>query len=140
MFAFFEQLVRPTVVPTKSPPSGLLAFYWHFVSQTKGVYAALFATGLTVALIDTLIPVFIGQLVGLMEATDRPNALKTATPMLIGMVGLVLIGKPVAILIDSFVRHNAVVPGVSSLIRWQRFRKDSREARRNPCFARTAAR
>jgi ATP-binding cassette, subfamily B, multidrug efflux pump len=119
MFAFFEQLVRPTVVPTKSPPSGLLAFYWHFVSQTKGVYAALFATGLTVALIDTLIPVFIGQLVGLMEATDRPNALKTATPMLIGMVGLVLIGKPVAILIDSFVRHNAVVPGVSSLIRWQ---------------------
>src|SRR3954465_12961808 len=114
MFAFFEQLVRPTVtvVPAKSPPSGLLAFYWHFVSQTKGVYAALFATGLTVALIDTLIPVFIGQLVDLMEATDRSNALKTATPMLIGMLGLVLIGKPLAILIDSFVRHNAVVPGV----------------------------
>ena len=39
--------------------------------------------------------------------------------MLIGMLGLVLIGKPLAILIDSFVRHNAVVPGVSSLIRWQ---------------------
>ena len=119
MFAFFEQLVRPTVVPSKSPPSGLLAFYWHFVSQTKGVYAALFATGLAVALIDTLIPVFIGQLVALMEASDRAEALKTAMPMLMGMLGLVLIGKPLAILIDSFVRHNAVVPGVSSLIRWQ---------------------
>ncbi|HET7061056.1 MAG TPA: ABC transporter ATP-binding protein [Nitrosospira sp.] len=119
MFAFFEQLVRPTVVPPKSPPSGLLAFYWHFVSQTKGVYAALFATGLTVALIDTLIPVFIGQLVDLMEATDRAKALKTATPTLVGMLVLVLIGKPLAILIDSFIRHNAVVPGVSSLIRWQ---------------------
>ena len=121
MFAFFEQLVRPTVtvVPAKSPPSGLLAFYWHFVSQTKSLYAALFATGLTVALIDTLIPVFIGQLVQLMEATDRVQALKAAAPMLTGMLGLVLIGRPLAILIDSFIRHNAVVPGVTSLIRWQ---------------------
>src|SRR5690349_23237693 len=119
MFAFFEQLVRPTVIPAKSPPSGLLAFYWHFVSQTKSLYAALFATGLIVALIDTLIPVFIGQLVDLMEATDRAAALRRATPMLAGMLALALIGKPLAILIDSFVRHNAVTPGVSSLIRWQ---------------------
>ena len=74
MFAFFEQLVRPTDIPAKSPPSGLLPFYWHFVSQTKGLYAALFATGLAVALIDTLIPVFIGHLVQIMEATARPVA------------------------------------------------------------------
>jgi ATP-binding cassette subfamily B multidrug efflux pump len=119
MFAFFEQRVRPTVVPEKSPPSGLFAFYWHFVSQTKGLYAALLATGLTVALIDTLIPVFIGRLVDLMEAPERVAALKDAMPMLIGMVLLVLVGRPLVILIDSLVRHNAVVPGVTSLIRWQ---------------------
>lgn len=119
MFAFFEQLVRPTVAPIKPPPSGLIAFYWHFVSQTKGLYAALFATGLTVALIDTLIPVFIGRLVQIMEATERAAALREATPMLTGMLGLVLVGRPLAILIDSFIRHNAVVPNVTSLIRWQ---------------------
>ena len=119
MFAFFEQLVRPTDVPAKSPPSGLLPFYWHFVSQTKGLYAALFATGLAVALIDTLIPVFIGRLVQIMEATARTAALHEATPMLVGMLALVLIGRPLAVLIDSFIRHNAVVPGVTSLIRWQ---------------------
>src|SRR5688500_12401184 len=79
MFAYFEQRVRPTVVPKKSPPPELLAFYWHFVSQTKGLYAALFATGLAVALIDTLIPVFIGRLVEVMEATDRAGALRDAT-------------------------------------------------------------
>src|SRR5690348_4831622 len=99
MFAFFEHLVQPTAVPRRSPPSGLVAFYWHFVSQTKGVYTALFATGLIVALIDTLIPVFIGQLVDLMEATDRAAALTRATPMLAGMLALALIGKPLAILI-----------------------------------------
>ena len=87
MFAFFEQLVRPTVTPVKSPPSGLIAFYWHFISQTKGLYAALFATGLTVALIDTLIPVFIGRLVQIMEATERAAALDAAMPMLMGMLG-----------------------------------------------------
>ena len=119
MFAFFEQLVRPTDMPVKSPPSGLLAFYWHFVSQTKGLYAALFATGLAVALIDTLVPVFIGRLVQIMEASARSAALHDAIPMLIGMALLVLIGRPLAILTDSFIRHNAVVPGVTSLIRWQ---------------------
>jgi ATP-binding cassette, subfamily B, multidrug efflux pump len=119
MFAFFEQLVRPTDIPEKSPPSGLLAFYWHFVSQTKGLYAALFATGLAVALIDTLIPVFIGHLVQIMEATARTAALQDAKPMLAGMLLLVLVGRPLAILIDSFIRHNAVVPGVTSMIRWQ---------------------
>ena len=119
MFAFFEQRTRPTAIPVKSPPPGLLPFYWHFVSQTKGLYAALFATGLAVALIDTLIPVFIGRLVDVMEATDRAGALQDATPMLIGMVLLVLVGRPLAILIDSLIRHNAVVPGVTSLIRWQ---------------------
>ncbi|HKX53349.1 MAG TPA: ABC transporter ATP-binding protein [Nitrosospira sp.] len=119
MFAFFEQRVRPTVVPKKSPPPELLAFYWHFISQTKGLYGALFATGLAVALIDTLIPVFIGRLVEVMEATARVAALRDATSMLFGMALLVLVGKPLAILIDSLVRHNAVVPGVTSMIRWQ---------------------
>ncbi|HJT51946.1 MAG TPA: ABC transporter ATP-binding protein [Nitrosospira sp.] len=119
MFAYFEQRVRPTVVPKKSPPPELLAFYWHFVSQTKGLYGALFATGLAVALIDTLIPVFIGRLVEVMEATARVAALRDVTPMLIGMAVLVLVGRPIAVLIDSLVRHNAVVPGVTSMIRWQ---------------------
>jgi ATP-binding cassette subfamily B multidrug efflux pump len=119
MFAFFEQRTRPTAIPVKSPPPGLLPFYWHFVSQTKGLYAALLATGLAVALIDTLIPVFIGRLVDLMEAADRAAEVRQAAPTLVGMVLLVLVGRPAIIFIDSLIRHNAVVPGVTSLIRWQ---------------------
>lgn len=119
MFAYFEQRVQPTVAPRRSPPSDLVAFYWHFISQTKGLYTALFATGLAVALIDTLIPVFIGRLVEVMEATARAASLRDATPMLTSMALLVLVGRPLAILVDSLVRHNAVVPGVTSMIRWQ---------------------
>jgi ATP-binding cassette subfamily B multidrug efflux pump len=119
MFAFFEQRIRPTVVSSTPPPAGLLAFYWHFVGQTKGLYAALFATGMIVALIDILVPVFIGRLVAMMEATDRAGALRDGIPMLMGMALLVLVGRPLAIFIDSLVRNNTVVPGVTSLIRWQ---------------------
>ena len=119
MFSYFERRIRPTVVPTAPPPQGLLRFYWHFVRQTRGLYAAMFVTGLAVALIDTSIPVFIGRLVGLMQTSDRAAAVESARFGLIGMALLVLIGRPIALLADSLVRNNAVVPGATSLIRWQ---------------------
>ena len=119
MFAFFESRVEPTAAPPSAPPPGLIAFYWHFIRQTRGLYLAMFATGLLVALIDMLIPVFIGRLVTLMQATDRAAAFTAALPMLLGMAATVLFGRPLALLADSLVRNNAVVPGVTSLIRWQ---------------------
>ncbi|MDP2004702.1 MAG: ABC transporter ATP-binding protein, partial [Rubrivivax sp.] len=119
MFTFFETRIRPTARPGTAPPAGLLAFYWHYVRQTRGLFAAMFVSGLAVAVIDTVIPVFIGKLVRLMQATDRAAALADAMPMLIGMALLVLVGRPLALMADSLVRNNAVVPGVTSLIRWQ---------------------
>ncbi len=119
MFAFFENRIRPTAAPHGAPPPGLAAFYWHFVRQTPGLYLAMFATGLGVALIDTLIPVFIGKLVTLMQASERAAAFSAAAGGLVAMAAAVLIGRPLAMLADSLVRNNAVVPGVTSLIRWQ---------------------
>ena len=119
MFAFFESRIQPTARPGSAPPQKLLAFYWHFVRQSKGLFAAMFVTGLAVALIDTLIPIFIGRLVRLMAAPDPAAALSVALPSLIGMGLLLLFGRPLTLLADSLVRNNAVVPGVTSLIRWQ---------------------
>jgi ATP-binding cassette subfamily B multidrug efflux pump len=119
MFAFFESRIRPTQVPPGPPPAGLVAFYWHFIRQTRGLYLAMFATGLFVALIDTLIPVIIGKLVTLMQSADRAAAFSAAAPTLTLMALTVLIGRPLALVSDSLMRNNAVVPGVTSLIRWQ---------------------
>jgi len=119
MFAFFETRIRPTGAPPGSPPAGLVAFYWHFIRQTRGLYLAMFATGLGVALIDTLIPLSIGKLVTLMQSADRAAAFSAAAPMLLLLAGAVLIGRPLALVADSLMRNNAVVPGVTSLIRWQ---------------------
>src|SRR5688572_21930738 len=96
---------------TGAPPQSLLAFYWHFVRQTKGWYAAMFGASLAVALLDTVIPLFIGRLVGLMEAADRKAALAAQWPLLAGMMVLVLVVRPLAILLDIMIRQNVLIPG-----------------------------
>jgi ATP-binding cassette subfamily B multidrug efflux pump len=120
MFSYLQSRIRGTAsAPPGEPPPGLLAFYWHFVRQTKIWYALMFVTSLAVALIDTVIPVFIGKLVSLMEAVDRQAALDQQWPLLAGMVVLVLLVRPLVMLIDMLIRQNALIPGVTSLIRWQ---------------------
>jgi ATP-binding cassette, subfamily B, multidrug efflux pump len=120
MFSYLQSIVRGTAATGPgAPPPGLMAFYWHFVRQTKGLYALMFVTSLAVALIDTVIPVFIGKLVSLMEASDRQAALAEQWPLLAGMIALVLIVRPLALLVDVAIRHNALIPGATSLIRWQ---------------------
>jgi ATP-binding cassette subfamily B multidrug efflux pump len=119
MFAFFESRIRPTAHPGSAPPQALLAFYWHYVRQAKGLFAAMFVTGIAVALIDTLIPLFIGRLVTLMQTEDRAATFQAALPTLLAMAAAVLVLRPAALMADSLVRNNAVVPGVTNLIRWQ---------------------
>src|SRR5450756_418068 len=110
MFKYLQSRIRGTAsVGPGSPPPGLLAFYWHFVRQTKVWYAAMFATSLAVALIDTVIPVFIGALVSLMQATDRHAAVAQQMPMLLGMVVLMLIVRPLVMLTDIAIRQNTLI-------------------------------
>ncbi len=116
----FQGSIRGTASPPPgAPPQGLAAFYWHFIRQTRGWFAALFAASLAVALLDTVIPLFIGRLVSLMEASDRMAALQAQWPLLAGMVALVLVVRPLVLLCDVAIRHNALIPGATSLIRWQ---------------------
>jgi ATP-binding cassette subfamily B multidrug efflux pump len=120
MFDYLQSRVRGTAsTGPGAPPPGLIAFYWHFVRQTRTWYVAMFATSLAVALIDTLIPLFIGKLVTLMQAADRQAALAQQTPLLMAMLGAVLVVRPLVLLLDVAIRQNALIPGATSLIRWQ---------------------
>ncbi len=123
MYRFFETRVPDTAAPShvsdQGPPPGLLAFYWHFMRQTRGLYLTMLVTGLGVALIDTLMPVFIGRMVGLMAATQPQQALREQAPLLLAIALAILIGRPVMFVLDSLVRNNAVIPGVTTLVRWQ---------------------
>jgi len=120
MIKYLQSRIRGTAgAGPGTPPPGLVGFYWHFVRQTRGWYALMFATSVAVALIDTAIPVFIGRLVSLMETADRHAAIAREMPMLLGMVLLVLIVRPMVMLTDTAIRQNTLIPGATSLIRWQ---------------------
>lgn len=125
LFSYFESRVPnataapPAAVERDGPPPGLVPFYMHFVRQSPRLYVAMFVAGATVALLDTVIPLFIGRLVGLMTAPEPRAAVMAQAPLLLAMAALVLFARPLAILADSMVRNNAVIPGVTTLIRWQ---------------------
>jgi ATP-binding cassette, subfamily B, multidrug efflux pump len=123
MFKFFESLIHnistPADASSSGPPAGLVAFYWHFVRQTRGLYTLMLVTGLGVALVDTLIPVFIGRMVGLMTSNEPAVAVQQQGPLLLGIALVIVFLKPALVLLDSMVRNNAVIPGATTLIRWQ---------------------
>ena len=120
VFRYLESRIQGTASPGPGePPAGLLAFYWHFIRQTRGIYALMVVTGLAVALLDTLIPVFIGRLVSLMEASDRQAALLGDWPVLAAMAVFVILIRPLVLFSDITIRISALIPGATSLVRWQ---------------------
>jgi ATP-binding cassette subfamily B multidrug efflux pump len=132
IFRLFERAIDPVVppgthaarlfgsaVPEAAPPPRLLGFYWYFMRQAWVLFVLLFAAGGAVALLDLLIPVFIGQVVGLLEAHGPGGIWEQAGGTLAAMAALLLLGRPIAILLQNLVTQQAIVPAFTSMIRWQ---------------------
>ncbi len=120
MFAVFERLLKPTVAPERpEPPATLVAFYWHFARQAKGLFIGLFAAGFAVALLDAMIPVFMGRVVALVTASNPQTLFAQSWHVLAGMALILLIVRPLALVMQSLVMHQAIAANVSNRIRWQ---------------------
>jgi ATP-binding cassette subfamily B multidrug efflux pump len=125
MFSFFERLLSPTADPPQAPPPGvdsrraLPRFYWHFVAQAPGLVAALFVAGFAVALLDTLIPVFIGRVAALVASETPARLFHDAGRQLLGMAAILVVVRPAALLAQYLITNQAIAPGMTNLIRWQ---------------------
>jgi ATP-binding cassette, subfamily B, multidrug efflux pump len=119
MFGFFERLLHATESPGRpEPPARLLAFYWHFARDAKPLFIALFGAGLVLALLDSLIPVFIGRIVALIT-TNPPDVLfEKFWPMLAVMAFVLLIARPAALITQAMLANQAIAANVSNRIRW----------------------
>jgi ATP-binding cassette, subfamily B, multidrug efflux pump len=120
MFSLFERSLAPTGLPERpEPPGGLLAFYWHFARQAKGLFIALFVIELFVALLDTAIPWFIGRIVTLVTSVPADRFLAATWPWLAAMAFVVLVARPGIVLARYLVTNQAIAGPFTNLIRWQ---------------------
>jgi ATP-binding cassette, subfamily B, multidrug efflux pump len=120
VFALLERMLKPTEPPREpEPPAGLMAFYWHFARQAKGVLIALFVVGFFVALLDSMIPVFIGRVVTLVTASNPERLFADHGWLLAGMALVLLVVRPLALTSQNLVTNQAIAANVSNLIRWQ---------------------
>jgi ATP-binding cassette subfamily B multidrug efflux pump len=120
MFSFFERTLTPTGLPERpEPPDGLIAFYWHFARQAKGLFIALFAIELFVALLDTAVPWFIGRIVTLVTSVPADRFLRQTWPLLAAMAATMLIARPGIVLARYLVTNQAIAGPFTNLVRWQ---------------------
>jgi ATP-binding cassette subfamily B multidrug efflux pump len=125
MFRFFETRLQPTAIdpdrppPTVDEPHAMARFYWHFVRQAPGLIAALFAAGLTVAVLDITIPVFIGRIVSLVSTHTPKTLIPVAGGQLLLMIVVLLVIRPAALFVQNLITNQAIAPGLTNLVRWQ---------------------
>ena len=119
LFQRFENILDPTALPPQdAPPARLAGFYWHFIRQSRFLVAALLLAGMLTAVLDSLIPAFIGRLVTLASA-HQADLWDAAGATLIGMAAVVLVARPAALLLLNLITNQATAPGMTNLIRWQ---------------------
>ncbi len=120
MVKWFESILRPTAPPPPGqPPDTLAAFYWHFVRQSRALVVALFAVGTLTALLDSLIPAFLGRVVALTTKYRPADLWERAGWQLAGMAAVLLVVRPGGMLLRNLVTNQAITPGLTNLVRWQ---------------------
>src|SRR5436190_3791943 len=120
MFRLFEKALNPTEPPSQSqPPAGLVAFYWHFARQAKGLFTALFIAGFIVAVLDSFIPAFMGRIVTLVTSSNPETLWTEHGPLLLGMAVVLIVLRPLAQMAQNLVSNQAIAVNVANMIRWQ---------------------
>jgi ATP-binding cassette subfamily B multidrug efflux pump len=120
MFRLFEKALNPTEPPAHSqPPAALVAFYWHFARQAKGLFVALFVAGFIVAVLDASIPAFMGHVITLVTSSKPETLWADSWPTLLAMAVVLLLLRPVAQMVQNLVSNQAIAVNVANMIRWQ---------------------
>jgi ATP-binding cassette, subfamily B, multidrug efflux pump len=120
MLCRFEALLDPTAgTPAPPPNAGLLQFYGLYIRQVRSLTIALFVFGGLIAILDTVIPAFIGRVVGLVSRGAPETLFHDHAPVLLWMAFVMLILRPLTSVAHSVLVNQIVNPGFSNMIRWQ---------------------
>ena len=120
MLRRFEALLDPIAGTPASPPTaGLVGFYWFYIRQVRGLAIGLFICGGSIAILDTMIPAFIGRIVGLVSSQTPETLFRDNATTLLGMAGVLLFLRPLSFFAHNILVNQIVNPGFSNMIRWQ---------------------
>jgi ATP-binding cassette, subfamily B, multidrug efflux pump len=72
-----------------------------------------------VALLDSMIPVFVGKIVSLLTANAPDRLLADYWHLLAGMALVLLVARPLALTAQNMIANQAIAANVGNLVRWQ---------------------
>lgn len=132
VFQKFEAIIEPfEEVDIGVPPSGAVAFIWHYVRQAKWVFAAVVVFGGLVALLEAATFYFIGLIVDLLsgiEPSDGWSGLIEAHGFELSMMLLVTLFLRVVVATGgAILEEQIIIPGFFNRVRWQAHRHISRQ-------------
>jgi len=127
VYAFFERLIDPLAVHRDAdrPPTGTFAFFRHYVSPVKGVVTAALLLGAVAAVSELYLYVYLGRLLDWMGAiggAPREDFLSEHGVALIGMLVVIGLVRPLALLGSRALINLAIAPGLANATRWQNHR------------------
>jgi ATP-binding cassette subfamily B multidrug efflux pump len=123
MFGWFERQLNP--FPSEEPnvpPRGLFAFCWHYTRPAAPWLAAMATLTMLIAIGEVTLFQFLGQIVDWLSHTDKATFLQTEGSKLFWMAMMVLVGLPVAAVLDSLIMHQVLLGNYPMIARWQMHR------------------
>ncbi|MEO1397916.1 MAG: ABC transporter ATP-binding protein [Pseudomonadota bacterium] len=123
MLTWFENRIDPfPPEEPEQPPTGLVAFCWHY---SKGIWpylAMVTVLGIAIAVLEITIFGFVGNVVEWLSNADRETFLEQESGRLWFMAFIVMIVVPVIAAIWAILLHQTVFGNFPMIIRWQAHR------------------
>ncbi|AIS16888.1 ABC transporter ATP-binding protein [Pseudomonas rhizosphaerae] len=120
MYRRFEQWIDIfREAPTETPPNKVLAFYIYYLKQVWPSFATLLVVGLIGALIEVALFRYLSRIIDMAQGTPNVHFFSDNALELTWMVVVALVLRPIFIGLHDLLVHQAISPGMTSLIRWQ---------------------
>ncbi len=123
MFAWFEKRLDPyPAAEPGQPPDGFLAFCWHYSKDAAPWLAIMAVLTAMISVGEVMLFGFLGRIVDWLSHADPNGFLAREGWRLAAMGGLVLIGLPLLVLLQSLLIHQTLLPNFPMIARWQMHR------------------
>ncbi|EST15164.1 ABC transporter family protein [Pseudomonas putida S610] len=120
LYRRFEQLIDIfRDAPSEAPPSGVWAFYFYYLRQVWPSFLALLVVGLIASLIEVAMFSFLSRIIDLAQGAPNARIFSEHSGELIWMLVVVLLLRPLFFGLHDLLVHQAINPGMTSMIRWQ---------------------